>query len=105
MYKMDLSDLEEFYHHISIALILVTAFAWNEAFKHLFESIPFLRKRHFLYAVFITILVTILVKILKSVETITAKKLNLKPTLNKKNDVEKRAHDIDNYSSYTYVME
>ena len=32
-------NLDDFYQHISIALILVAAFAWNEAFNSMFNSI------------------------------------------------------------------
>ena len=73
---MALIDLDEFYHHISIALILVTAFTWNEAFKHMFDSITFLKNRHFLYAIFITIIVTILLNVINYAQMFTNKELD-----------------------------
>lgn len=100
---MALIDLDEFYHHISIALILVTAFTWNEAFKHMFDSITFLKNRHFLYAIFITIIVTILLNVINYAQMFTNKELD--ETLPVSSHKNKGVNNIDMYGTYTYVME
>jgi predicted membrane protein len=103
---MALIDLDEFYHHISIALILVTAFTWNEAFKHMFDSITFLKNRHFLYAIFITIIVTILLNVINYAQMLTNKELaETSPAKQDKENKNKGVNNIDMYGTYTYVME
>ena len=103
---MALIDLDEFYHHISIALILVTAFTWNEAFKHMFDSITFLKNRHFLYAIFITIIVTIMLNVINYAQMFTNKELDeTSPAKQDKENKNNGINNIDMYSTYTSVME
>ena len=91
-------DLADFYQHISISLVLVAAFAWNEAFTNMFNNITFLRKRHFLYAIFITILITIIIGGINYVHTFTNKEIDERTIKNK-------TANIDQYHTYMDVTE
>ena len=86
-------NLDDFYQHISIALILVAAFAWNEAFNSMFNSIKFLRKRNFLYAIFITILITLIISAINYIHAFTNKELDIKN------------NNIDQYHTYMDITE
>ena len=99
IYRMSIPiDLDDFYQHISIALILVAAFAWNEAFTNMFNNITFLRKRHFLYAIFITILITIIIGGINYLHKFTNKEFDKKSIKNK-------TTNIDQYHTYMDVTE
>lgn len=91
-------DLADFYQHISISLVLVAAFAWNEAFTNMFNNITFLRKRHFLYAIFITILIIIIIGGINYFQKFTNKEFDKKSIKNK-------TTNIDQYHTYMDVTE
>ena len=72
---MGLFTLEEFYHHIAISLTLVAAFAWNDAIKELFGKIKFLNKKGpMMYALFVTLLVTIVLGVINIIHMYTTDK-------------------------------
>ena len=54
-----------FYTQLTTALMLVVALAWNDAIKSLFELYPKLKKYGpWVYAIFVTIIVSIFLKII-----------------------------------------
>ena len=95
---MVLIDLDEIYHHITIALVLVTAFTWNEALKETFARITFLKNRHFSYAIFITILVTIIINLIKYAQTLTNEELGETSPASRNEETKRKG--IDNIDIY-----